>query len=350
MDLTRENFRSMIFYDFKCNLTAQQSIARLETAFGDEAPCKTTVYSWFAEFKRGRINLSDESRDGRPSTAVTNKNIDAVRRMIETDRHVTYHEIRASLEIGMSQIQSILHKHLGVRKLCSRWIPHNLTEDQKTDRVTWCRAMLTRFNEGASNLVWDIVTGDETWIYCYDPKTKQQSSVWVFQDEPKPTKVARVKSASKRMIASFFNKTGHVATVALENRRTVNSDWYTTICLPEVIDELRKNNRKRRIILHHDNASSHTARQTNDFLKAKNVELMSHPAYSPDLAPCDFYLFPKIKNQLRGKRFSSPDEAVEEYEKHVSEVTTEEWHKSFQNWFDRMKKCIDAKGDYFEKQ
>lgn len=77
---------------------------------------------------------------------------------------------------------------------------------------------------------------------------------------------------------------------------------------------------------------------------------MSHPAYSPDLAPCDFYLFPKIKNQLRGKRFSSPDEAVEEYEKHVSEVTTEEWHKSFQNWFDRMKKCIDAKGDYFEKQ
>ena len=105
-----------------------------------------------------------------------------------------------------------------------------------------------------------------------------------------------------------------MATVALENCRAMNSEWYTTICLPEVIDKLRKNNRKRRIILHHDNASSHTARQTNEFLKVNNVDLMSHPAYSPDLAPCDFYLFPKIKNQLRGQRFSSPEEAVKEYE------------------------------------
>ncbi|GBP16843.1 F-box only protein 33 [Eumeta japonica] len=49
----------------------------------------------------------------------------------------------------------------------------------KTDRVAWCNAVLTRFKEESSNLVWDLVTGDETWIYCYDPKTKQQSTVWV---------------------------------------------------------------------------------------------------------------------------------------------------------------------------
>ncbi|GBP29680.1 hypothetical protein EVAR_13603_1 [Eumeta japonica] len=82
------------------------------------------------------------------------------------------------------------------------------------------------------------------------------------------------------MIAFFFNKTGYVVTVALENYCAVNSYCYTTIRLPEVIDELRKNNPKRRIILHHDNASSHTAKQTNNFLDEKNVELMSNPAYS----------------------------------------------------------------------
>lgn len=72
MDLTREKFRSMIFYDFKCNLTAHQSIARLQSAFSDEAPCKTTIYSWFAEFKRGRVNVSDESRMvARPSLRTT---------------------------------------------------------------------------------------------------------------------------------------------------------------------------------------------------------------------------------------------------------------------------------------
>ncbi|GBP74611.1 hypothetical protein EVAR_98478_1 [Eumeta japonica] len=73
-------------------------------------------------------------------------------------------------------------------------------------------------------------------------------------NEPTPTKVARERSASKRTIASFSNKTGPVATVALESCRTVNigtGNWYTTICLPEVIDELRKNNRNRRIVLLH---------------------------------------------------------------------------------------------------
>ncbi|GBP26672.1 Mariner Mos1 transposase [Eumeta japonica] len=89
--------------------------------------------------------------------------------------------------------------------------------------------------------------------------------------------------------------------------RSVRSDWYTTICLPEVIDEFRKNNRKRRIILYHDNASSHMAKQTNKFLKEKKVELISNLAYNPDLAPCDFFMLAKTKNQLRDQRFSSPE-------------------------------------------
>ncbi|GBP51604.1 hypothetical protein EVAR_42788_1 [Eumeta japonica] len=61
-----------------------------------------------------------------------------------------------------------------------------------------------KFKKGASKLVWDIVTGDETWIYCYDPKIKQQSIVWVYRDEPKPTKVAHERISTKRTIASFF--------------------------------------------------------------------------------------------------------------------------------------------------
>ena len=85
----------------------------------------------------------------------------------------------------------------------------------------------------------------------------------VFQNEPNPAKVARARSTSKQMIACFFRKTGHVAIVALEQRRTVNSEWYITICLPTVVQEIRKTNRRRRITLHHDNASSHTSEKPN---------------------------------------------------------------------------------------
>jgi len=103
MKITREHFRAMIFYDFKCGLNQKQCIDRLRSAFGNKTPSKTTVYDWFAEFKRGRESLSDECREGRPSTAVVPANIDAVREMIAADRHVTYREIEASLGIGKRQ-------------------------------------------------------------------------------------------------------------------------------------------------------------------------------------------------------------------------------------------------------
>jgi [histone H3]-lysine36 N-dimethyltransferase SETMAR len=237
-----------------------------------------------------------------------------------------------------------------VKKICSRWIPHNLTTAQKDARVNWCKEILKKYNGGASKAVYNIYTGDESWIYAYEPKTKQQSTVWVFQNEPNPTKVIRARSTSKQMIACFFGISGYVAIVPLEERKTVNSEWYTTICLPEVLGKIRKNNRQRRIILHHDNASSHTSAQTNTYLTRQNVELMGHPPYSPDLAPNDFFLFPHIKKKLRGQRFLTPEAAVEAFKNHILEITHSEWKKCYKNWFERMKKCIKYHGEYFEKQ
>jgi [histone H3]-lysine36 N-dimethyltransferase SETMAR len=273
-----------------------------------------------------------------------------VQKLIEEDRHVTYREIQTSLGIGMSQIQKILHDELWVRKLISRWVPHNLSEEQKVARVTWCRTTLERFNGGTSNLVYNIVSGDESWIYAYEPESKTQSTVWSFVNELKPTKVTRSRSVSKKMVASFVAKSGHVATICLEDRKTVTAEWYTTICLPEVIAELRKTDPKRRIILHHDNASSHTARRTIEFLAENKIDLMDHPPYSPDLSPNDYFTFPRIKEKLRGQRFQSPEEAVEAYKMAILTTPTSEWNECFNNWFERMEKCIKFDGIYFEKQ
>lgn len=350
MELTREHFRAMIFYDFRRGLSRQECIDQLSSTFGDEAPSFATVKRWYNEFHHGRRSLSDESREGRPRSVTVPENIDAVQKLIMQDRHVTYCEIEAALGISSTSIHKILHDHLAVKKVCSRWIPHNLTKAQKDARVDWCKRMIKKYNGGASKDVYKIVTGDESWIYAYEPETKQQSTVWVFQDEPNPTKVRRARSTSKQMVACFFGKTGHVATVPLQERKTVNSEWYTTICLPEIFGEIRKANKRRRIILHQDNASSHVSRATTDYLSTQNIELMGHPPYSPDLAPNDFFLFPYVKNKLRGQRFSAPEEAVDAFKNHVLEVPQSEWKKCYENWFERMQKCIDHHGEYFEKQ
>ena len=114
---------------------------------------------------------------------------------------------------------------------------------------------------------------------------------------------SHTRSTSKQMITCFFGKTGHVAIVPLEQRRTINSEWCTTICLPVVFKEIRKTNRQWRITLYHDNASLHISAQTTGFLSSQNIDLMSHSPYSCDLAPNDFFLFPYVKNKMRGQRF-----------------------------------------------
>ena len=77
---------------------------------------------------------------------------------------------------------------------------------------------------------------------------------------------------------------------------------------------------------------------------------MSHPPYSPDLPPNDFFLFPYVKNRMRVQRFSTPEEAVNAFRKHVFEIPQSEWQKCFDNWFKPMQKCIDLNGEHFEKQ
>ncbi|GBP19348.1 Histone-lysine N-methyltransferase SETMAR [Eumeta japonica] len=105
-----------------------------------------------------------------------------------------------------------------------------------------------------------------------------------------------------------------------------------------MFEEIRKNNRQQRIVLHYDSASCHTSFEITRFLKGQKIELTGYPPYSPDLAPNDFYLFPSTKNKLRGQRFWSRKEAVDA---HVLEIFKSEWKKCYNNWFRRMQKCID---------
>ena len=78
------------------------------------------------------------------------------------DRHMTYREIEASLGISPNSIHSILHEHLAIKKVCSRWIPHNLIIAQKKARVDWCKEMLKKYDRGGPKDVYKIVIGNES--------------------------------------------------------------------------------------------------------------------------------------------------------------------------------------------
>lgn len=107
---------------------------------------------------------------------------------------------------------------------------------------------LNRLNARKSKNLYSIISGDETWIYSYEPEGRRQLSLRVFPVEEKPTKVILPRSVSKNISAN-----------PLRNHRTATADWYT-ICVPE-----------GRIILHQDNTSLDTARQTIEFLMQQKL-------------------------------------------------------------------------------
>ena len=101
---------------------------------------------------------------------VTPEGVSMAESLIKKD--LKWHTLKYMISWRFHRKVSLLHDSLGVRKRCTRWVPNNLNEEQKRGRVDWCNHMLRKFDGGRSPRVWDIVTGDETWVYQYDPDTK----------------------------------------------------------------------------------------------------------------------------------------------------------------------------------
>jgi histone-lysine N-methyltransferase SETMAR len=99
----------------------------------------------------------------------------------------------------------------------------------------------------------------------------------------------------------------------------------------------------------HDNARPHAAARTQAMLQEFGWEVFEHPAYSPDLAPSDFHLFPKLKEFLNGRRFKSDEEVNDAVKEWLNVLAAEVYDEGIQKIVTRYDKCLDVDGDYVEK-
>ena len=133
--------------------------------------------------------------------------------------------------------------------------------------------------------------------------------------------------------------------------QTVNKENYV-----EVLSEFRKRFRQKRPALfksgqwhfQQDNAPVHNSILVTDYLTKMGIKTVPHPPYSPDLAPCDFCLFPKLKEKLRGCHYETIEEMKEAVMKVIDMLTQEDFHGAFQKLLEWYNECIAARGDYFE--
>ena len=94
-----------------------ESLANLTAAFGDQAPSRTMVFNWLAEFRRRRTSLEDEQRSGRPASVVTEETIAAVQQLVKAESRITCNQMEVTLGLSSTALNRIFHEHLRFRKL-----------------------------------------------------------------------------------------------------------------------------------------------------------------------------------------------------------------------------------------
>ena len=98
----------------------------------------------------------------------------------------------------------------------------------------------------------------------------------------------------------------------------------------------------------HDNASSHKREVVKSFLASEKVKVLNYPPYSPDLSPCDFFLFPRLKKMLSGNKYTSRSSLGSATYLCLQQIPKEDYLSAFRDWVKRLQKCVSVKGEYFE--
>ncbi|KMQ87583.1 mariner transposase [Lasius niger] len=349
--MEKDEFRAVIKHFYLKKWTAAQIKAELHEVHGDSAPALKTVYFWINEFKRGRTSTKDEARPGRPVEATTPEVIKKIHRIVMEDRRMKVRDIAEIVGISVGGVYNILHEKLEMKKLCARWVPRLLTIDQKRTRKDISEQCLSMLKRNAKDFWRRFVTVDETWIHHYTPESKQQSKQWTVSGESAPKKAKTVLSAGKVMATVFWDSQGIILIDYLQKGQSITGAYYATLLnrLDEELRTKRPRLMKKKLLFHQDNAPAHTSVVAMAKVHELGYELLPHPPYSPDLAPCDFFLFPNLKIWLGGKRFSSNEKAIAAVDEYFQGFETSYFSEGIKKLEHRWTKCVELEGDYVEK-
>ena len=178
-----------------------------------------------------------------------------------------------------------------------------LTFIQHGNYVLYCQELLQESKVNLDNYFDHIVAGDEKWIYDCDLLSQQEVKFWKKPGEETSTRLYRIRLAKKIMMVIFWNKYGILLTEYLPRGTTISGLYYALIIEQFCCAILEKRDGKvsDEVLFLHHNAPVHKCNIAETAIgKAGFVEL-NQSAYSPDIAPSDYYLFSNLKKFLCGK-------------------------------------------------
>lgn len=349
--MEKTEFRVLIKHYYLRGKTISETKARLDKYYLESSPSIDMIHKWFTEFRCGRTSTNDAERSGRPVEVTTTEMIKKIHDIVLNDRKVKVREIVKAVNISFDRVLNILHNYLAMQKLCARWVPRELTIDQKRNRVVLSEQNLAYFKKDPKEFMRRFITMDETWIHHYTPESREGPKQWCEKEKGAPKRPKTQQSAGKVMASVFWDSQGIIMIDYLEKGRTITGAYYASLLdrLNKEIKTKRKHLVKKKILYHHDNAPAHSSLIAQAKLFELGYELLPHPPYSPDQAPSDYYLFPNLKRWLCGKRFYSNEELEDETNAYFAGLSKEYYSKGINKLENHYIRCIELEGEYIEK-
>jgi len=350
-ECTVEEQRAVVRFLWAKGHAAKDIYKEMIPVYGEQCLSRQSVYNWVDKFSQGRSNVTDKNRSGRPVEVGSEENLQRVEEMIRADRRITIDTVAIALGCSHGLAYSIVHDKLDFRKVSMRWVPRQLTDEQKLTRMGQCLEHLCQYSKEGEDMLSRIVTGDESWVHYYQPETKRASMQWKHPFSPVRQTFKVTPSAGKVMLTVFWDCQGVLLTHFQKQGETVNAAAYCEVLmkLGAAIKRKRSNLQEKGILLLHDNARPHTAQQTQETIEKLHWTLLDHPPYSPDLAPSDYHLFGPLKNHLGGKHFADDGEVEREVRRWLGLQTRDFYTEGIGVLVKRWDKCINVGGNYVEK-
>jgi len=139
-------------------------------------PDQSTIAHWANRFCDGRVSIADDTRSGRLKTATTEENVKVVADALQEDCHMTLMELSEATGLSAASVHQILREDLKKRKICSGWVPHALSDEEKQKRLDAATLLKQRFVAEGMDFLHRIIAIDETWLRDFEPELKAQSN------------------------------------------------------------------------------------------------------------------------------------------------------------------------------
>ena len=195
-----------------------ETLQMVNAAYGDQALSCSNVFRWYGWFCDGWEDIEDDPRSGRPTECRNDNNVEKISELLLQNRHLSLRMLADEVNIRKDTVRKIVDEDLRKRTICSRFVPHSLTPEQKDRRIAACRGLIATVDSDP-DFFKKTVTGDETWCFAYDPTTKCQSPAWVGETSPRPKKLRFQKS-----------RVGGFLRLTRRNPQRIRSGWWNYQC------------------------------------------------------------------------------------------------------------------------